>query len=122
MVSVCGLGDPVLDIVTKVPHELLKTLHAEPGGCITVDQEEMVRLLSLPEVQQNSLRFVTCLHLGALEQGLVSRAKPKQGNIVEAAAAAGGGWLNPGNPQATRKPIAPNTVAAWLQDTRWQCS
>lgn len=53
---VTGLGDPVLDIVARVPHELLNALHAEPGGCIRVKQQEMERLLALPEVQHNSLR------------------------------------------------------------------
>ncbi|GAB4817507.1 hypothetical protein N2152v2_004553 [Parachlorella kessleri] len=56
LARVCGLGDPVLDIVAKVSYGLLESLHAEPGGSTTVEPEEMARLLSLPEVQQDCLR------------------------------------------------------------------
>lgn len=49
--GVVGLGDPILDIIARVPHEFLQSLGAEPGGCITVEDADMERLLGLPEVQ-----------------------------------------------------------------------
>lgn len=51
------LGDPVLDVVARVPHQLLEQLQAEPGGCIRVEQEEMQRLMALPEVQEHAARW-----------------------------------------------------------------
>ena len=60
MQPVCGLGDPVLDIVVRVPHEFLQREEFEPGGCISVEQGEMDRLLGLPEVQSDALRWAAC--------------------------------------------------------------
>ncbi|KAL4449369.1 hypothetical protein ABPG77_007013 [Micractinium sp. CCAP 211/92] len=56
MLRVYGLGDPVLDIVARVGHELLEQLGAEPGGCLPVTAEEMAVLLALPEVQADMKR------------------------------------------------------------------
>lgn len=55
--AVTGLGDPVLDIVSNVSYELLQSLHAEAGGCVTVQPEVMESLLAISEVLQGSLRY-----------------------------------------------------------------
>ncbi|KAI3426463.1 hypothetical protein D9Q98_008830 [Chlorella vulgaris] len=57
MHDVVGLGDPVLDIVARVDHELLQKLGAEPGGCLPVSAEEMARLLAMPELRSNMMRI-----------------------------------------------------------------
>ena len=54
--QVVTFGDAVLDIVVRVPPSVLEDLRAEPGGCVPVEQEEMEKLLDLPEVQAHSLR------------------------------------------------------------------
>lgn len=48
----------VLDIVARVDHELLQKLGAEPGGCLPVSAEEMARLLAMPELRSNMMRYV----------------------------------------------------------------
>ncbi|KAL4853031.1 putative sugar kinase [Chlorella vulgaris] len=57
MHDVVGLGDPVLDIVARVDHELLQKVGAEPGGCLPVSAEEMARLLAMPELRSNMMRI-----------------------------------------------------------------
>ncbi|KAI7846386.1 hypothetical protein COHA_000097 [Chlorella ohadii] len=95
---VYGLGDPVLDIVSRVEHALLERLGAEAGGCIPVSAEEMGRLLALPEVAAHMMRVpggsaanvmkgLACLAQGSRAAGaLGSAASPAGSN----AAAAGG--------------------------------
>ena len=52
---VVGLGDPVMDLLATVSHEFLDTITKEPGGCFSVQPEEMVSLLA-SVAQQSELR------------------------------------------------------------------
>jgi sugar/nucleoside kinase (ribokinase family) len=54
--DVIGLGDPVLDIVTCIPYETLRSLHLEAGGCMAVEEPELQTLLAMPEIIQAARR------------------------------------------------------------------
>jgi hypothetical protein len=60
----------VLDIVARVDHELLQKLGAEPGGCLPVSAEEMARLLAMPELRSNMMRYVRVSSPAATAQHL----------------------------------------------------
>ncbi|KAF5842805.1 carbohydrate kinase-like protein [Dunaliella salina] len=46
--GVCGLGDPVMDILANVSHEfLVNDVTKEPGGCIPVDGPTMDKLIEV---------------------------------------------------------------------------
>lgn len=54
--KVVAFGDPIVDIVSDVPAELLTRLQAEPGGCSLVDEKELGDLLAQEEVEQSARR------------------------------------------------------------------
>lgn len=58
--TVVGFGDPVLDVVSHISYEVLRQLNVEAGGCISVAREEMDRLLSIPDIQNNTIKCVIC--------------------------------------------------------------
>lgn len=51
-IRVMGLGDPVMDLLAHVTHDLLATITSEPGGCFSVDPSDMTTLLA--KVQKES--------------------------------------------------------------------
>ena len=49
--TVIGFGDPVLDLISHVPFDVLRSLDMEPGGCSSVSATEMETLLNLPAIK-----------------------------------------------------------------------
>ena len=44
---VIGLGDPVMDILVHISHELLSSVAEHAGGCIPIDSKELTHLLAV---------------------------------------------------------------------------
>jgi hypothetical protein len=54
---VIGLGDPVMDILVHVSHELLSSVAEHAGGCIPIDSKELSHLLAITSETSAPTRF-----------------------------------------------------------------
>lgn len=44
---VVGLGDPVMDVLFTVSHDVLSTIAVRAGGCTNIDHEELLHLTAV---------------------------------------------------------------------------